>query len=199
MSGLNIRVPLAAAFLCPGEGAASARLTSEKKGEPHGAAVLWQLLGLDPGLGCWTGQEWTAASCWKTEGTSWERPPVSCAPEQKGALVWGDAASDKAQALVGQRWAGVGPLGEESPAGRRDPAEVLLMSSALHPQGVLLKRSGKSLNKEWKKKYVTLCDNGVLTYHPSLHVSFLGGEDLRREAVPCRMLVTREFPSFSLH
>ncbi|XP_039716020.1 arf-GAP with GTPase, ANK repeat and PH domain-containing protein 1 isoform X3 [Pteropus medius] len=35
--------------------------------------------------------------------------------------------------------------------------------------GMLLKRSGKSLNKEWKKKYVTLCDNGVLTYHPSLH------------------------------
>lgn len=40
-------------------------------------------------------------------------------------------------------------------------------------QGMLLKRSGKSLNKEWKKKYVTLCDNGVLTYHPSLHVSML--------------------------
>uniref|UniRef100_A0AAY4B6B9 Arf-GAP with GTPase, ANK repeat and PH domain-containing protein 3 n=1 Tax=Denticeps clupeoides TaxID=299321 RepID=A0AAY4B6B9_9TELE len=38
-------------------------------------------------------------------------------------------------------------------------------------QGILLKRSGKSLNKEWKKKYVTLCDNGLLTYHPSLHVS----------------------------
>lgn len=37
--------------------------------------------------------------------------------------------------------------------------------------GILLKRSGKSLNKEWKKKYVTLCDNGLLTYHPSLHVS----------------------------
>uniref|UniRef100_A0A669DWD0 Arf-GAP with GTPase, ANK repeat and PH domain-containing protein 1 n=1 Tax=Oreochromis niloticus TaxID=8128 RepID=A0A669DWD0_ORENI len=36
-------------------------------------------------------------------------------------------------------------------------------------QGMLLKRSGKSLNKEWKKKYVTLCDNGLLTYHPSLH------------------------------
>ncbi|KAG8559257.1 hypothetical protein GDO81_017277 [Engystomops pustulosus] len=35
--------------------------------------------------------------------------------------------------------------------------------------GMLLKRSGKSLNKEWKKKYVTLSDNGVLTYHPSLH------------------------------
>ncbi|XP_064790693.1 arf-GAP with GTPase, ANK repeat and PH domain-containing protein 3-like isoform X2 [Oncorhynchus masou masou] len=36
-------------------------------------------------------------------------------------------------------------------------------------QGILLKRSGKSLNKEWKKKYVTLCDNGLLTYHPSLN------------------------------
>ncbi|XP_041423196.1 arf-GAP with GTPase, ANK repeat and PH domain-containing protein 3 isoform X1 [Xenopus laevis] len=36
-------------------------------------------------------------------------------------------------------------------------------------QGILLKRSGKSLNKEWKKKYVTLCDNGILSYHPSLH------------------------------
>ncbi|XP_043537706.1 arf-GAP with GTPase, ANK repeat and PH domain-containing protein 1-like isoform X3 [Chiloscyllium plagiosum] len=36
-------------------------------------------------------------------------------------------------------------------------------------QGVLLKRSGNSLNKEWKKKYVTLCNNGILSYHPSLH------------------------------
>lgn len=36
-------------------------------------------------------------------------------------------------------------------------------------QGYLHKRSSKSLNKEWKKKYVTLCDDGVLTYHPSLH------------------------------
>uniref|UniRef100_A0A4W3H7Y3 Arf-GAP with GTPase, ANK repeat and PH domain-containing protein 1-like n=1 Tax=Callorhinchus milii TaxID=7868 RepID=A0A4W3H7Y3_CALMI len=36
-------------------------------------------------------------------------------------------------------------------------------------QGVLQKRSGNSLNKEWKKKYVTLCNNGILSYHPSLH------------------------------
>ena len=43
---------------------------------------------------------------------------------------------------------------------------------------MLLKRSGKSLNKEWKKKYVTLCDNGVLTYHPSLHVSVAPWEKL---------------------
>ncbi|XP_050419922.1 centaurin-gamma-1A isoform X2 [Adelges cooleyi] len=36
-------------------------------------------------------------------------------------------------------------------------------------QGYLYKRSSKGLNKEWKKKYVTLCDDGRLTYHPSLH------------------------------
>ncbi|CAM9623348.1 unnamed protein product [Lampetra planeri] len=35
-------------------------------------------------------------------------------------------------------------------------------------QGFLMKRSSSSLNKEWKKKYVTLCDSGTLTYHPSL-------------------------------
>lgn len=36
-------------------------------------------------------------------------------------------------------------------------------------QGYLHKKSNKPLNKEWKKKYVTLCDDGRLTYHPSLH------------------------------
>ncbi|XP_013405730.1 centaurin-gamma-1A isoform X7 [Lingula anatina] len=36
-------------------------------------------------------------------------------------------------------------------------------------QGYLYKKSSKGLNREWKKKYVTLNDNGMLTYHPSLH------------------------------
>uniref|UniRef100_A0A6A7FZN1 Centaurin-gamma-1A-like isoform X1 n=1 Tax=Hirondellea gigas TaxID=1518452 RepID=A0A6A7FZN1_9CRUS len=36
-------------------------------------------------------------------------------------------------------------------------------------QGYLYKKSNKTLNKDWKKKYVTLCDNGRLTYHSSLH------------------------------
>ncbi|XP_016344918.1 arf-GAP with GTPase, ANK repeat and PH domain-containing protein 3-like, partial [Sinocyclocheilus anshuiensis] len=45
----------------------------------------------------------------------------------------------------------------------------LLTANVRDQRGILLKRSGKSLNKEWKKKYVTLCDNGLLTYHPSLH------------------------------
>lgn len=38
-------------------------------------------------------------------------------------------------------------------------------------QGYLYKRSHKALNKDRKKKYVTLCDDGKLTYHSSLHVS----------------------------
>uniref|UniRef100_A0A8C8SL59 ArfGAP with GTPase domain, ankyrin repeat and PH domain 2 n=1 Tax=Pelusios castaneus TaxID=367368 RepID=A0A8C8SL59_9SAUR len=37
------------------------------------------------------------------------------------------------------------------------------------PQSFLLKRSGNSLNKEWKKKYVTLSSNGLLFYHPSIN------------------------------
>ncbi|XP_023956672.2 arf-GAP with GTPase, ANK repeat and PH domain-containing protein 2 isoform X2 [Chrysemys picta bellii] len=36
-------------------------------------------------------------------------------------------------------------------------------------QSFLLKRSGNSLNKEWKKKYVTLSCNGLLFYHPSIN------------------------------
>lgn len=36
-------------------------------------------------------------------------------------------------------------------------------------QGYLYKKSLKALNKEWKKKYVTLTSDGRLTYHPSLH------------------------------
>ncbi|XP_061838468.1 arf-GAP with GTPase, ANK repeat and PH domain-containing protein 2 isoform X3 [Nerophis lumbriciformis] len=34
-------------------------------------------------------------------------------------------------------------------------------------QSILWKRSGSSLNKEWKKKYVTLSKNGSLSYHSS--------------------------------
>ncbi|XP_023812698.1 arf-GAP with GTPase, ANK repeat and PH domain-containing protein 1 isoform X4 [Oryzias latipes] len=34
-------------------------------------------------------------------------------------------------------------------------------------QGILWKRSGSSLNKEWKKKYVALSNNGTLSYHSS--------------------------------
>ncbi|KAM3877591.1 arf-GAP with GTPase, ANK repeat and PH domain-containing protein 1-like [Diretmus argenteus] len=36
-------------------------------------------------------------------------------------------------------------------------------------QSILLKRSGNSLNKEWKKKYVTLTNDGMLSYHSSVN------------------------------
>ncbi|XP_076324543.1 centaurin-gamma-1A-like isoform X2 [Tachypleus tridentatus] len=36
-------------------------------------------------------------------------------------------------------------------------------------QGYLYKHSSKTLNKEWKKKYVALTSGGRLTYHPSFH------------------------------
>ncbi|RWS17885.1 centaurin-gamma-1A-like protein [Dinothrombium tinctorium] len=36
-------------------------------------------------------------------------------------------------------------------------------------QGYLYKKSMKPLNKEWKKKYVTLTADGFITYHPTLH------------------------------
>ena len=42
-------------------------------------------------------------------------------------------------------------------------------------QGYLYKKSNKPLNKEWKKKYVTLLDDGRFSYFPSLHV---GGASL---------------------
>uniref|UniRef100_A0A671RDH2 Arf-GAP with GTPase, ANK repeat and PH domain-containing protein 1-like n=1 Tax=Sinocyclocheilus anshuiensis TaxID=1608454 RepID=A0A671RDH2_9TELE len=38
-------------------------------------------------------------------------------------------------------------------------------------QGTLWKRSERSLNKEWKKKYVTLSNNGMLIYHSNINVS----------------------------
>uniref|UniRef100_A0A3P9DN35 ArfGAP with GTPase domain, ankyrin repeat and PH domain 2 n=1 Tax=Maylandia zebra TaxID=106582 RepID=A0A3P9DN35_9CICH len=43
----------------------------------------------------------------------------------------------------------------------------LFKVSHLQLLGILWKRSGSSLNKEWKKKYVTLSNNGTLSYHSS--------------------------------
>uniref|UniRef100_A0A674BEH7 ArfGAP with GTPase domain, ankyrin repeat and PH domain 2 n=1 Tax=Salmo trutta TaxID=8032 RepID=A0A674BEH7_SALTR len=48
------------------------------------------------------------------------------------------------------------------------PPTMLSLSPLLH-QSILLKRSGNSLNKEWKKKYVTLSNNGMLSYHSSVN------------------------------
>ncbi|XP_062397172.1 arf-GAP with GTPase, ANK repeat and PH domain-containing protein 2 [Sardina pilchardus] len=44
-------------------------------------------------------------------------------------------------------------------------AEVAGIRSTFIRQGILYKRSGSSLNKDWKKKFVTLSNNGILYYH----------------------------------
>ncbi|XP_056157559.1 arf-GAP with GTPase, ANK repeat and PH domain-containing protein 1 [Lampris incognitus] len=74
-------------------------------------------------------------------------------------------SSHTSSCLLGRRDsdAKMQPSREEQDDGRRKDKDQE------QQQGMLMKRSGKSLNKEWKKKYVTLCDNGLLTYHPSLH------------------------------
>jgi hypothetical protein len=38
-------------------------------------------------------------------------------------------------------------------------------------QGFLYKKGTNSINRDWKKKYVVLLDDGRLIYHPSLHVN----------------------------
>ncbi|KAH3701476.1 hypothetical protein DPMN_076465 [Dreissena polymorpha] len=47
-------------------------------------------------------------------------------------------------------------------------------------QGYLYKKT-HGLNKDWKKKYVTLLDDGRLTYHPSLHDYM---EDVHAKEIP---------------
>ncbi|XP_045065402.1 arf-GAP with GTPase, ANK repeat and PH domain-containing protein 2 isoform X7 [Coregonus clupeaformis] len=50
-------------------------------------------------------------------------------------------------------------------------------------QSILWKRSGSSLNKEWKKKYVTLSSNGTLAYHSSINNAHAKEIDLLRVTV----------------
>ena len=50
-------------------------------------------------------------------------------------------------------------------------------------QGYLYKKSVKTLNKDWKKKYVTLTTDGCLTYHPTLHDYM---EDVHGKMIPLK-------------
>lgn len=50
-------------------------------------------------------------------------------------------------------------------------------------QGYLYKKSIKTLNKDWKKKYVTLTTDGQLTYHPTLHDYM---EDIHGKNIPLK-------------
>lgn len=50
-------------------------------------------------------------------------------------------------------------------------------------QGYLYKKSTKTLNRDWKKKYVTLTTDGRLTYHSTLHDYM---EDVHGKNIPLK-------------
>lgn len=55
-------------------------------------------------------------------------------------------------------------------------------------QGYLYKRSSKTLTKEWKQKYVALCDDGRMTYHPNLHDYM---EDVHGKEIPLQYVTVK--------
>nr|KAG5703773.1 hypothetical protein BaRGS_009571 [Batillaria attramentaria] len=60
------------------------------------------------------------------------------------------------------------PKGKDDDLKKQDGEKVGSGRAIPVKQGYLYKKS-HGLNKEWKKKYVSLTDDGRLTYHPSLH------------------------------
>lgn len=100
-------------------------------------------------------------------------PPESCGwvgpggpPRFKASVPHGVSVPTRTVTWEGRGWRPVGPVGTETL-----PTPGSHLSAASVPRA--------SCSAEWQvpkqgmeeKKYVTLCDNGLLTYHPSLHVS----------------------------
>ncbi len=57
-------------------------------------------------------------------------------------------------------------------------------------QGILYKKSNKAtFSKDWKKKYLSLCDDGRLTYHPSLndYMSNVHGKEIPLQYVTVKV------------
>ena len=56
-------------------------------------------------------------------------------------------------------------------------------------QGLLYKKTNNSFSKDWKKKYVTLCDDGRMTYHPSLndYMSNVHGKEIPLQCVTVKV------------
>ncbi|XP_060580361.1 centaurin-gamma-1A-like isoform X20 [Ruditapes philippinarum] len=90
-----------------------------------------------------------------------EQPPPEEEPKNKDK----DKDKDKGQAEDDKK-----QEGEKLGCGRVIPIK----------QGYLYKKS-HGLNKDWKKKYVTLLDDARLTYHPSLHDYM---EDVHAKEIP---------------
>ncbi|XP_051516880.1 arf-GAP with GTPase, ANK repeat and PH domain-containing protein 1-like isoform X3 [Myxocyprinus asiaticus] len=59
--------------------------------------------------------------------------------------------------------------GSDSEKRASDSRGDMSSRSVLIKQGTLWKRSERSLNKEWKKKHVTLSNSGMLTYHSNIN------------------------------
>ncbi|XP_051961684.1 arf-GAP with GTPase, ANK repeat and PH domain-containing protein 2 isoform X3 [Xyrauchen texanus] len=59
--------------------------------------------------------------------------------------------------------------GSDSEKRTSDSRSDMSSRSVLIKQGTLWKRSERSLNKEWKKKHVTLSNSGMLTYHSNIN------------------------------
>ncbi len=56
-------------------------------------------------------------------------------------------------------------------------------------QGFLYKKGTNSINRDWKKKYVVLLDDGRIIYHPSLHVNeFWGNFQKKNEFLFVRIM-----------
>lgn len=72
------------------------------------------------------------------------------------------------------------PKGKDDDLKKQDGEKVGSGRAIPIKQGYLYKKS-HGLNKEWKKKYVSLTDDGRLTYHPSLHDYM---EDVHAKEIP---------------
>ncbi|KAK7492700.1 hypothetical protein BaRGS_00016005 [Batillaria attramentaria] len=72
------------------------------------------------------------------------------------------------------------PKGKDDDLKKQDGEKVGSGRAIPVKQGYLYKKS-HGLNKEWKKKYVSLTDDGRLTYHPSLHDYM---EDVHAKEIP---------------
>lgn len=93
-------------------------------------------------------------------------------PSKKGSSQ-SSSSTSVAAAGVGAASSSAASGGGGSVGGPVDSAQLGSGRSIPIRQGLLYKKSSKSFSKDWKKKYVTLCDNGRMTYHPSLHVSWV--------------------------
>uniref|UniRef100_A0A8D3CT18 ArfGAP with GTPase domain, ankyrin repeat and PH domain 2 n=1 Tax=Scophthalmus maximus TaxID=52904 RepID=A0A8D3CT18_SCOMX len=69
----------------------------------------------------------------------------------------------------GEKQESATPGSVRSTTRRRTPRFAVHTDQMIVISGILLKRSGSSLNKEWKKKYVTLSNDGILSYHSSVN------------------------------